>query len=384
MERTKTRWLLAGVLCLALLPPTTYAQDTKWEKSTAAGTKAYQQGDYVEAEKQFKTAISEAGKFGEQDQRLAASLNNLAELYRTQGNYAQAEPLYKRSLAIYEKALGPEHPDVAMSLENYTRLLRKMDRDAEAGKMEARAQAIRAKHAQETSLRTVVVPLEEQAAFQEAVNQPGADTMIALAEKFLQDYPESQLRSLVYSALATTYREKNDYDKVVENGEKSLSLDPDNVMSLVIVAQVLPQRLGGSGLETAQKLSRAERYARHGLELVDSLSQPANLLPEEFEKTKATFKSMLHSALGFVYLQRGISAKSQEEYEIAVSLTISPDPIDYYRLGEAYSDQRKYDEAIEAFEKAAELSTSAIVDQLATEHVQRLKIVRDVMQGTGK
>jgi CHAT domain-containing protein len=27
-----------------------------------------------------------------------------------------AEPLYKRSLAIYEKALGPDHPDVAGSL----------------------------------------------------------------------------------------------------------------------------------------------------------------------------------------------------------------------------------------------------------------------------
>jgi hypothetical protein len=29
------------------------------------------------------------------------------------GNYAAAEPLYKRSLEISEKALGPEHPDVA-------------------------------------------------------------------------------------------------------------------------------------------------------------------------------------------------------------------------------------------------------------------------------
>ena len=31
---------------------------------------------------------------------VAISLNNLAELYRTQGRYAEAEPLYQRSLAI--------------------------------------------------------------------------------------------------------------------------------------------------------------------------------------------------------------------------------------------------------------------------------------------
>ena len=45
-------------------------------------------------------------------------LNNLAELYQAQGQYAQAEPLFKRSLAIQEKALGPDHPDVATSLNN--------------------------------------------------------------------------------------------------------------------------------------------------------------------------------------------------------------------------------------------------------------------------
>ena len=44
---------------------------------------------------------------------LRMSLNNLADLYQAQGRYADAEPLYKRSLAIGEKALGPDHPDVA-------------------------------------------------------------------------------------------------------------------------------------------------------------------------------------------------------------------------------------------------------------------------------
>ena len=45
------------------------------------------------------------------------SLNNLAALYRAQGRYAEAEPLHQRALAIREKALGPEHPDVARSLK---------------------------------------------------------------------------------------------------------------------------------------------------------------------------------------------------------------------------------------------------------------------------
>ena len=63
--------------------------------------------------------------------------------------YAEAEPLFKHSLAISEKALGPEYPYVAMSLENYASLLRQTGRVTEAEEMEDYAQAIRAKQAVE-------------------------------------------------------------------------------------------------------------------------------------------------------------------------------------------------------------------------------------------
>ena len=39
-------------------------------------------------------------------------------LYKYQGQYAQAEPLLLRALSIREKALGPEHREVAASLNN--------------------------------------------------------------------------------------------------------------------------------------------------------------------------------------------------------------------------------------------------------------------------
>jgi tetratricopeptide (TPR) repeat protein len=42
----------------------------------------------------------------------------LAVLYQAQGQYSKAEPLYQRSLAIREQALGANHPDVATALNN--------------------------------------------------------------------------------------------------------------------------------------------------------------------------------------------------------------------------------------------------------------------------
>ena len=135
------RMILA--LLVVLSQPSVFAQETSWDRYMDAAGAAYEQGDYDEAEKQLLRALKEAENFGEQDPRLAASLNNLALLYYAQGQYAEAEPFYQRSLAIWEKALGPEHPDVATILENYADLLRELDRNREAEELEERARAIR-------------------------------------------------------------------------------------------------------------------------------------------------------------------------------------------------------------------------------------------------
>jgi hypothetical protein len=49
---------------------------------------------------------------------VATSLNNLALLYRSQGKHAEAAPLFRRSLAIMEKALGPDHPTTKIVRSN--------------------------------------------------------------------------------------------------------------------------------------------------------------------------------------------------------------------------------------------------------------------------
>ena len=82
------------------------AQGGLWENYLAAGLKASQQGNYPEAEKHLAAAVKEAEGFGPQDPRLATCLFGLASHYHAQGQYAEAEPLYKRAVAIVEKALG--------------------------------------------------------------------------------------------------------------------------------------------------------------------------------------------------------------------------------------------------------------------------------------
>jgi hypothetical protein len=47
-------------------------------------------------------------------------------------------------LKIGEASLGPTHPDVVATLSNYGALLRKLNRKAEASKIETRVREIRA------------------------------------------------------------------------------------------------------------------------------------------------------------------------------------------------------------------------------------------------
>jgi CHAT domain-containing protein len=63
---------------------------------------------------------------------VASSLNNLASLYSSQGRYADAEPLYQRSLAIAEMALGRDHFHVAKTLNNLAWMYNNQARYADA------------------------------------------------------------------------------------------------------------------------------------------------------------------------------------------------------------------------------------------------------------
>ena len=76
---------------------------------------------------------------------VASSLNNLAVLYQSQRRYSDAEPLFKRSLAIKKNALGPDHPDVVLSLNNLAVLYRAQGRYADAEPFFKRSLAINEK-----------------------------------------------------------------------------------------------------------------------------------------------------------------------------------------------------------------------------------------------
>src|SRR5436309_11575 len=92
---------------------------SEWDALIQKATDLFRAGKYDRAVAVAQKALEVAEqKVGPNHPDVATSLNNLAAFYDTQGAYAKAEPLYQRSLAIWEKARGTDHPDVAASLNN--------------------------------------------------------------------------------------------------------------------------------------------------------------------------------------------------------------------------------------------------------------------------
>ena len=97
----------------------------------------------AEAEPLMRRALSiDEKSFGPEHPNVAIRLNNLAQLLQDTNRLAEAEPLMRRALAIDEKSLGPEHPNVARDLNNLAQLLQATNRLAEAEPLMRRALAI--------------------------------------------------------------------------------------------------------------------------------------------------------------------------------------------------------------------------------------------------
>jgi tetratricopeptide (TPR) repeat protein len=99
----------------------------------SAGRYLRDRGQYAQAEPLLQRALTIGEQvLGPEHSEIATTLETLEELYVKWGKYQQAEPLLQRALALREQALGANHPDVAESLNNLAWLYGLLGKYAEA------------------------------------------------------------------------------------------------------------------------------------------------------------------------------------------------------------------------------------------------------------
>jgi CHAT domain-containing protein/tetratricopeptide (TPR) repeat protein len=110
------------------------------------GTLYFADGDYARAEPLWRRSLKlrQARRDKDKDRlSVAVASNRLAQLYQALGRYRKAEPLFKSTLATIEAELGKKHLEAAVALNNLAALYRLMARHARAESLYERSLEIR-------------------------------------------------------------------------------------------------------------------------------------------------------------------------------------------------------------------------------------------------
>jgi len=174
------------------------------------------------------------------------------------------------------------------------------------------------------------------------------------ASDFAAKYPQSELRSYLYSKAMHDYQSENNPGKMLAMGEKVLALDPDNSIALVLTATVLADSLSDADQDREQKIAEIKKKADRTLQTVDSSFVPTpDTTPEQVAAYKSTLQSAAHSALGIMELKTADDVGAEKDLKSAADLNkTQPDPYIWYHLALAQDHQKKYTEALASVEQA--------------------------------
>ena len=177
------------------------------------------------------------------------------------------------------------------------------------------------------------------------------------ADDFATKFPDSELRTLLYSLAMNLYQQANNADKMMDMAKKVLTFDPDSPEALLGVAQVLAERTRDTDLDKDQKLAEAKKDAERALVTVETDIPTAGIPQDRLDAYKGFIKSEAYAILGTL----AFTAKNWPEAEGGLRKSIDalpqqPDPIAVFRLSVALDMQGKYPEALKYANQAVDLT----------------------------
>ena len=106
---------------------------------------------------------------------------------------------------------------------------------------------------------------QEREDFNAAFAVTGAANAEAAADDFAARYPQSELRSYLYSKSMGDYELENNPAGTLAMAQKVLALDPDHAVALTLTATVLADSLDPGEADRAKKIDEIRRTANHAI-----------------------------------------------------------------------------------------------------------------------
>jgi CHAT domain-containing protein/Tfp pilus assembly protein PilF len=308
------------------------------------------QGRYEQAIPLAQRALAIREKaLGPEHPDTAESLDDLAGLYRATAAYSKAEPLYQRALAIREKVLGPEHNDTAESLNNLGLLYRDTGAYAKAEPLFKRALAINEKTPGHKQSDTAIILSNLGSLYiltgDYAKAEPLYQRALAIREKVLG--PEHNDTASSLDDLGLLYSETGAYAKAEPLFERALAISEKTLGPEHPYTAIILSNLSSLYVDTGA-YAKAEPLYQRALAIREKVLGPEH--PD-------TAKSL--DDLGVLYLNTGRYGRAQPLLERALVIhekKLGPEhphtAIALNNLAELYRTMGTYSKAEPLYERA--------------------------------
>jgi tetratricopeptide (TPR) repeat protein len=230
-QTVSSRWQVRILEKIASLSESEKTKVAVAEKLDARALQLHHKAKYAEAAPLFKKSLATFRKImGEEHPYTATSSNYLALNLRAQGKYTEAEPLLENALAIRRKAFGEAHPATAGTYSNLALILRAQSKYAEAAPLLEKALAIFRETVGEehsytgTSYLNLAINLRSQGKGSEAA--PLLQKALAIHRKTLGEDHLDTARD--YHNLAAHLSTEGKYAEAAPYYEKALAIGRQN------------------------------------------------------------------------------------------------------------------------------------------------------------
>jgi tetratricopeptide (TPR) repeat protein len=194
-------------------------------------------------------------------------------------------------------------------------------------------------------------------AYKAAAAQTDPAVVEKAADDFATKFPESELRTMLYSAAMQRYQQANNADKMIEMARKILAIDADDPAALVGIAQAMAERTHDTDLDKDERYAEAKKDAERSLVTVETDVPTSGYPPEQLN----AFKNFLRSEAYLVLGTLSFKANNWPDAEVNLRKSIDalpqqPDTLAVFRLAVALDMQNKVPEAMKAIDQAVDLT----------------------------
>jgi tetratricopeptide (TPR) repeat protein len=179
------------------------------------------------------------------------------------------------------------------------------------------------------------------------------DEQLKAIDNVLENFADTEYKVMLLQMGMQIAEQKNDFPATVTYAERTLEVEPKNIFALSTLALQIAAHTREFDLDKEEKLTKAEKYANAAIANVkDAPKIRPDLTDDQWNKVKADIAAQSHDTLGRIAVLRKKYDVAITEFQTAVNSGSTPDSTSVVRLGDAYLQAGKVDDAIAAFDKA--------------------------------